>query len=173
MKKETKIKIAKELEESFSKYNTCYLIDYKQMPVWKMVELRKTLKRNNFKIKVVKNRLALKVIGDKYPELKPYFQKNTALAFTDRDPIALAKLLKDFSEQGKVLEIKAGLVEGKYLAPEMFSEIIKLNSKMDLIGKIGYMMSYPLTQFLRTLQTPLVNMGRLMSALKDKKEKES
>lgn len=170
MKKETKIKIVKELEEAFNQNNTCYLIDYKQMPVWKMVELRKTLKRNNFKLKVVKNRLALRAVGDRFPELRPYFQKNTAVAFTDKDPIALAKLLKEFSEQGKVLEIKAGVVEGYYLPPEMFDEVIKLNSKMDLIAKIGYLMSYPLTQFLRTWQTPLVNMGRLLSLLKQKKE---
>ena len=170
MKKETKYKIVQELEEAFKQNNTCYLVDYKQMPVWKMVELRKTLKRNNFKLKVVKNRLALRAIGDRWPELRPYFQKNTALAFSDRDPIALARLLKEFSEGGKVLEVKAGLVEGHYLSPEMFGQIVKLNSRMDLVGKIGYLMSYPLTQFLRTLQTPLVNMVRLLSVLKEKKE---
>ncbi|MGB4704969.1 MAG: 50S ribosomal protein L10 [Candidatus Saccharicenans sp.] len=169
MRKETKQKIVRELEQLIQDNHTWYLIDYKQMPVWKMVELRKLLRRNNFRLKVVKNRLALRAIGERYPELKPYFQKNNALAFTDRDPIALAKLLKEFSEQGKVLEIKAGVVEGHYLAPDLFGEIIKLNSKMDLIARIGYLMSYPLTQFLRTLQTPVVNMGRLLSALKDKK----
>ncbi len=169
MRKETKQKIVRELEQLIQNNHTWYLIDYKQMPVWKMVELRKLLRRNNFRLKVVKNRLALRAIGERYPELKPYFQKNNALAFTDRDPIALAKLLKEFSEQGKVLEIKAGVVEGHYLAPDLFGEIIKLNSKMDLIARIGYLMSYPLTQFLRTLQTPVVNMGRLLSALKDKK----
>ncbi|MDI6846431.1 MAG: 50S ribosomal protein L10 [Candidatus Saccharicenans sp.] len=169
MRKETKQKIVRELEQLIQDNHTWYLIDYKQMPVWKMVELRKLLRRNNFRLKVVKNRLALRAISERYPELKPYFQKNNALAFTDRDPIALAKLLKEFSEQGKVLEIKAGVVEGHYLAPDLFGEIIKLNSKMDLIARIGYLMSYPLTQFLRTLQTPVVNMGRLLSALKDKK----
>lgn len=170
MKKETKHKIVKELEESFEQNHTWYLVDYKQMPVSRMVELRKLLKRNNFRLKVVKNRLALKAIGQRFPELKPYFQKNNALAFTDSDPIALAKILQDFSDRGKVLEIKAGVIEGHYLAPEMFSEIIKLNSKMDLIGRVGYLISYPLSQLLRTLQTPLVNMGRLLSVLKDRKE---
>lgn len=170
MKKETKSKIVKELEETLSQNNTCYLVDYKEMPVWKMVELRKTLKRNNFKLRVVKNRLVLRAVGQKFPELKPYFQKNTAIAFSDRDPIGLARALKDFSEQGKVLEIKAGVIEGHPLAPEMFNEVIKLNSKTDLIARIGYLMSYPLTQFLRTWQTSLVNLGRLLSLLKQKKE---
>jgi len=41
---------------------------------------------------------------------------------------------------------------------------------MDLIARIGYMMSYPLLQFLRTLQAPLTNMGALLSVLKQKKE---
>jgi len=170
VKKETKYKIVKELEESLKQNHTWYLVDYKQMPVWKMVELRKLLKKNNFRLKVVKNRLALKAIGQRFPELKPYFQKNNALAFTDSDPIALAKMLQEFSDRGKVLEIKAGVMEGHYLAPDMFAEIIKLNSRMDLVARIGYLMSYPLSQFLRTLQTPLVNMGRLLSVLKDKKE---
>lgn len=68
MKKETKYKIVQELEESLNKNQTWYLVDYKQMPVWKMVELRKLLKRNNFRLKVVKNRLALKAIGQRFPE---------------------------------------------------------------------------------------------------------
>lgn len=170
MKKETKFKIVKELEEALSQNNTCYLVDYKQMPVWKMVELRKALKRNNFKLKVVKNRLALRAVGQRFPELKPYFQKNTAIAFSDKDPIGLAKALKDFSEQGKVLEIKTGVVEGHPLAPEMFNEVIKVNSKTDLIARIGYSMSYPLNQFLRTWQASLANLGRLLSLLKQKKE---
>ncbi|MDY0230904.1 MAG: 50S ribosomal protein L10 [Candidatus Saccharicenans sp.] len=170
MKKEAKFKIVKELEEALEKNHTWYLVDYKKMPVWKMVELRKLLKKNGYKLRVVKNRLALRAIGQRFPELKPYFQSRTALAFTDNDPIALARLLKDFSNQGEVLEIKAGVVEGHYLAPEMFADIVRLNSKKDLIARIGYLISYPLNQFLRTLQTPMVNMGRLLTGLKDKKE---
>ncbi|MDD8021384.1 MAG: 50S ribosomal protein L10 [Acidobacteriota bacterium] len=170
MKKETKYKIVSELEEALSQNNSIYLIDYKQMTAWEMVELRKSLKRRGFGLKVVKNRLALRAIGERFPELKPYFRQRTAIALTNEDPIALAKLLKDFSQQGKVLDIKAGIIEAHYLSPEMFAEIVRLNSKMDLIARIGYMMSYPLTQFLRTWQTPLVNMGRLLSVLKQKRE---
>ncbi|HOE14993.1 MAG TPA: 50S ribosomal protein L10 [Candidatus Saccharicenans sp.] len=170
MKKETKYKIVTELEQALSQNNSFYLIDYKQMTAWEMVELRKTLKRHGFQLKVVKNRLALRALGDRFPELKPYFRQKTAIAMTADDPIALARLLKDFSQQGKVLEVKAGLVEAHYLSPEMFGEIVKLNSKMDLIARIGYMMSYPLLQFLRTLQAPLTNMGALLSVLKQKKE---
>jgi len=68
-------------------------------------------------------------LGDRFPELKPYFRQKTAIAMTTDDPIALAKQLKDFSQQGKVLEIKAGIIEAHYLSPEMFGEIVKLNSK--------------------------------------------
>jgi large subunit ribosomal protein L10 len=170
VKKETKNKIVTELEEAISQNNSFYLIDYKQMTAWQMVGLRKALKRHGFKLRVVKNRLALRSLGDRFPELRPYFRQKTAIALAGEDPIALAKLLRDFSQQGKVLEIKAGIIEAHYLSPDMFAEIAKLNSKMDLIARIGYMMSYPLTQFLRTLQAPLIDMGRLLSVLKQKKE---
>jgi len=170
VKKETKNKIVTGLEEAISQNNSFYLIDYKQMTAWQMVELRKNLKRHGFQLKVVKNRLALRALADRFPELKSYFRHSTAIALTDQDPLALAKLLKDFSQQGKVLEVKAGIIEAHYLSPEMFGEIVKLNSKMDLIARIGYLMSYPLTQFLRTCQAPLINMGRLLSVLKTKRE---
>jgi hypothetical protein len=38
-----------------------------------------------------------------------------------------------------------------------------------LLGKIGYLMAYPLMQLLRTWQAPLTNIGLLLSQLKDKK----
>ena len=140
------------------------------MRVEQSVELRKLLRKNACSFKVVKNRLALRALEQKAPEgLKPYFRKTTAIAFADKDPIGLAKILKDYSAGGKILSVKAGVVDGQYMAAERFEEIVKLGSHDELLGKVGYMMAYPMSQFLRTLQAPLVNMGRLMSLLKEKK----
>jgi len=170
VKKEQKSKIVKELEETIEANGTFYLVDFKRMKVSQSVELRKALRKKSFVFRVVKNRLALKALRDRGPaELKPFFQNTTALAFSSQDPIGLAKALKEFSAQGKVLAVKAGVVEGTYMEPGRFDELAKLNSRNDLLGRIGYIMSYPLTQFLRTWQAPLVNTGRLLSQLKEKK----
>ena len=140
------------------------------MRVSQSVELRKILRKSDYSYQVVKNRLALRALQESAPgPLKPFFRKTTAIAFAEKDPIGLAKALRDYSAGGKVLAVKAGVVEGQYMAPERFDEIVRLTSRDELLGKVGYMMAYPMSQFLRTLQAPLVSMGRMWSLLKDKK----
>ena len=170
MKRESKDKIVKDLGKLFDANSTYYLVDFKRMRVSQSVELRKTLRKSSYFCKVVKNRLALRALRDRAPDpLKPFFQKTTAIAFAEKDPIGLARMLKDFSAGGKVLAVKAGVIEGSFMAPERFDEVVKLGSRDELLGKVGYMMAQPLSQFLRTLRAPLADMGRLWSLLQDKK----
>jgi large subunit ribosomal protein L10 len=170
VKRENKEEIVKGLGKAFVANGTYYLVDYKQMRVSQSVELRKILRKNSYSYKVVKNRLALRALQESAPEpLKPFFRKTTAIAFAEKDPIGLAKVLRDFSAGGKVLAVKAGVVEGHYMAPERFDEIVKLTSRDELLGKVAFMMAYPMSHFLRTLQAPLATMGRMWSLLKDKK----
>jgi large subunit ribosomal protein L10 len=146
-------------------------VDYKRMTVAQAVDLRKTLRKNGYAYKVIKNRLALRALGEKCPEaLRPYFQKPTAIAFAAEDPIQLAKILRDFSNQGKILAVKGGVVEGHYLAAERFDEISKLSSRADLMARFARLMAAPLVEFLRTLQAPLSSFGNLLNQLKIKKQ---
>jgi large subunit ribosomal protein L10 len=171
VKKEAKQPIIQDLVRLFDTNSTYYLVDFKKMKVSQSVELRKTLRKNAFTYKVIKNRLALRALGDKCPEpLRPFFQKPTAVAFAGKNPIQLAKLLKDFSNQGKVLAVKGGQVEGQYLAPGRFDEICRLTSREDLVGKIAFMMASPLHRLMRTLQAPLANVGILLGELKRTKK---
>ena len=115
------------------------------------MELRSQLRENDCSLKVIKNRLALRALMDELPiELKQYFRGPTAIAFTDKNPIILARLLKDFIVQNKILKVKAGLVEGEFLSEEQFPEIANLTSRDDLLAKLAYMIVYPLTQLLKT-----------------------
>ncbi len=170
MKKEQKTTIVQDLEKSFQAHDTYYLVDYKRLTVAQAVELRKLLRKNGFAYKVVKNRLALRALEGRCPgELAPFFRKSTGVAFGGSDPILLAKLLQEFSAGGKVLSVKAGVVEGMYMAPPRFDEVVKLGSKNDLRARLAGMMASPLRRFLAALQSPLTHTGLLMGQLKDKK----
>lgn len=170
MKKEVKQPIVESLERLFASNGTYYLVDFKKMKVAQSVELRKTLRKNAFTYKVIKNRLALRALGDACPEeLRPLFQKPTAVAFADRDPILLAKILKDFSNQGKILAVKGGRVEGRLMPAERFEEVCRMSSREDLVGKIAFLMASPLHRLMRTLQAPLSNVGILLGELKKTK----
>ncbi len=171
MKKEAKQQNVKSLEGILGANSTFYLVDYKRMKVSQTVELRKLLRKSSYAYKVVKNRLALRALRDRSPaELRPFFEKPTAIAFAAKDPIGLAKILKDYSAQGKVLAVKCGVVEGLYMAPERFDELTKLSSRDDLMAKFARLLAAPLVQLARTLQAPLSNFGNLLGQLKTKKQ---
>ncbi len=174
MKKATKSARIDDLNVLFRENPTLYLFDYTKMTVAQATALRKALRKQGASLKVVKNRLALRAMGDVVPaDLKPAFRKPTAVAYTAADPIALAKAVKEFSVQTKAMALKGGLVEGRYFAAERFDEVVKMASRPELVGKIAFLMASPLIKLLRTLQAPLVNVGLLMGQLKDKKSKES
>jgi large subunit ribosomal protein L10 len=170
VKKEEKQPIVQTLERLFETNSTYYLVDFKRMKVAQAVELRKILRKNGFTYKVIKNRLALRALGEKCPEtLRPFFQKPTAIAFAGQDPVLLAKTLKDFSNQGKILAVKGGQVEGHLMPAERFDEVTKLGSRKEQLGKLGYLIANPLHRLMRTLQAPLGNVGILLGELNKKK----
>ena len=141
------------------------------MKVIQSIALRKLLRKDSHSFRVVKNRLVLKAMKDRCPEeLKPSFEKATALAYTESNPIGLAKILRDFSDRGKILSIKGGVLEGLYMTPEQFDEISRLNSREDLLGKIGFLIAQPLSQFLGALQAPSSRLAGMMDQLKAKKK---
>jgi large subunit ribosomal protein L10 len=170
VKKEAKIPIVQTLEGLFGSNDTYYLVDFKRMTVAQAVELRKLLRKSGYSYKVIKNRLALRALGEKCPEpLRSFFQKPTAIAFADKDPVGLAKILRDFSNQGKVLAVKGGVVEGQLMPAARFDEVSRLPSRNELLGRLAGMMAQPLRRFLGTLQSPLGNFGLLLGELKKKK----
>lgn len=170
MKKENKESQVKELSEAFESHDTFYLLDFMNMPVSQSVQLRRRLRDQSYTFRVIKNRLALRALReDLSDDLREFFQGPTAIAFALQDPIGLARILRDFSTEHKVLSIKAGIFEGQFLPAQKFEEIANLASREDLLAKLGFLMSYPLTKLLRTWQAPLDSLGRLLSQLKTKK----
>lgn len=168
--REKKENLVSEISKVFKQNESFYLIDFINLPVSKSIELRKQLRDNSCSLKVIKNRLALRALSEELPDdLRGNFRGPTAIAFTSENPLHLARLLRDFSVQHKVLRIKAGLIEGQYLAEERFSEIAAISSREDLLAKMGFLLAYPLSKLLRTWQAPLNSIGSLLSQLKTKK----
>ena len=168
--REKKESLIQEINANFAKYDSFYLFDFINMPVAKTMELRKQLHENSFPLKVVKNRLALRALTEDLPEdLKEHFRGPTAIAFASENPLQLARMLRDFSNQHRVLKFKAGLLEGQFLPEDQFETVANLTSRKDLIAKIGFLMANPLIKFLWTWQAPMDSLGRLLSQLKSKK----
>jgi len=169
VKREQKEKVIKDLEDSFEKMNTFYLVDFKGITVSQSIKLRRLMRENSFSFRVIKNRLALRALREEFPEdLREGFQGPTAIAFSSQESLSLARLLKNFSEENNVLKVKGGIVEGQFLSPEKFVEIASLTSRDDLLNKTAYLMAFPLIKLSRTWQSSLLSLGRMLSQLKTK-----
>jgi len=170
VKREEKEKFIQDLTNTFEKIDNFYLVDFKGITVSQSTELRRLMRENSYSFQVIKNRLALRALKEDFPEsISGCFQGPTALVLAPQDPLGLARMLKDFSEQNKVLKVKGGMLEGQFVAPERFNEIAKLTSREDLLQKMAYLMAFPLLRLVRTWQAPLLSLGRVWSQLKEKK----
>jgi large subunit ribosomal protein L10 len=131
-----------------------FLFDYKGISVPQVTELRRQVREKGGEYQVVKNRLMLRAIGGTaLAELESEFDGPTAAVFGD-DPVGLAKVLTDFAGEAKVLEFKAGLVEGRPIAAAEVAQIASLPSREALIAKLVFL-----------LQSPISGLARVLAAL--------
>ncbi len=129
-----------------------FLVGFKGVSVPQVTDLRHRVRESGGQFVVVKNRMLLRAIeGSALEELKEHFQGPVAIAYSDKDPVALAKALSDFAKEVPVLEFKAGLVEGRTVAVEEILEIAMLPSRDELVEKLAFLLQSPISRFVRAL----------------------
>ena len=93
------------LEGAFKGSDVAILIDYKGINVPQVTQLRSELRKAKAKYKVVKNSLARRALkGTTFETLSAEFEGMTAVAYTDKDPVALAKALTAFMKSAPTSE---------------------------------------------------------------------
>ncbi len=158
-----------ELKERFNENANIFLVDFKGLTVSQSNELRNKMRECDSYFKVVKNRLALKALESQDDKLAPLFRGPTAIAYNNHDPVKLAKILVSFSKENRVLKVKGGLAEGKFVEGNKINEIANLPSREVLMAKLTYLIAFPLINMLQLIKAPILNFGLLMNQLKDKK----
>jgi large subunit ribosomal protein L10 len=145
-----------ELVESYQKGMAAaphvFLISYKGISVPQVTELRRRIRDVGGTYAVVKNRLVLRAIDGKVlEELKAEFQGPTAVAFSNDDPVSLAKTLTEYAKEVPALEFKASLVDSQTVEAREVKEIASLPSREELITKLVFLLQSPITSFVRIL----------------------
>lgn len=156
---EIKKQIVEEIKEKFSKAQSAVIVDYRGLNVEEVTELRKKMREAGVDYKVYKNtltRLAAKETG--YEALLGDLTGPNAIAFGYHDPVTPAKILNDFAKDHKKLELKAGVVEGKYCNLEEIKAIAEIPPREVLLAKL-----------LGSIKSPLSNLAYLLQAIADKK----
>lgn len=129
-----------------------FLVGFQGIKVGQADDLRRRVRECGGSYEVVKNRLALIAVkGQAMEGLSEHFSGPTAVAFSNDDPVALAKALTDFAKDFPVLEFKAGLLNGQAVAGDEIKAIASLPTREELIAKLLYLMKSPISRFVQGL----------------------
>ena len=119
------------------------LVKYEGIKVSEDTELRAALRKAGVEYTVMKNTLtgrACDIAG--YGDMKQYLSGMTAIAISQDDPLAPAKVMKEFADKIECFEIKAGFVDGGVLDAAGVEALAATPSKEVLIAKMmGSLMS--------------------------------
>lgn len=162
------------LRDKFNESKVVILADYLGMNVGSMNELRKKMRESGSKFKVVKNTLTKRVVRElNLDGLEKYLEGPTALATNSNDPVAPAKVLKDFAKQYKELKVKAGVLEGKVVDVSAIQALADLPPREVLLAQVVGGMQAPLAGFAGTLQGVLRKFVYALEAVRQKKAGEN
>ncbi len=174
MLKQEKSEFVDWMKGEFNSAQSVVIADYRGLDVAQMTELRAKCREVGVSFRVVKNTLTL--LASKGTPMEPISELlvgPTAVAWHDEDPGAPAKVLVDFAKkkQNVALEIKGASLSGRLLtADEVKNVLATMPNRDELMGKMaGLLLAGP--QKLHGVLSAGPNMlGRLLGALKDKKE---
>lgn len=158
---ESKQKLVAEVTEKVKNSAAGVVVDYTGITVANDTELRKELREAGVEYTVIKNTLTKRVFEASGYEFGDIFNGMTALAVSEKDPLAPAKIISKYADKIETFNIKAGYMDGKTLSVDEVVALSKVPSKEELLAKL-----------LGSIQSPLYGFARAIQAICDKQNEE-
>lgn len=129
------------------------LVKYEGITVEDDTKLRAALRKAGVEYSVKKNSMIGRACeGAGYGSLKEHLHGMNGIAISATDPVAAAKIMKEYADKIESFEIKAGFVDGEVLDANGVNALAAVPSKEILIGRMLGSMMGPLNSFARLLQ---------------------
>ena len=157
---EKKQQAVAELAERIKNSVSGVLVNYQGITVEDDTAMRKALREAGVKYMVVKNSLTGRACDEVgYSEMKQYLNGMTAIAISENDAVAPAKVLKKYAEKVESFKILAGYLDGAVIDEKTVNELADIPNKETLVAK-----------FLGSIQAPLYGLAYALQAIADKQE---
>jgi large subunit ribosomal protein L10 len=159
---ETKKVQVQEIAEKFQAAASVVVVDYRGLTVAQVTELRKQLREAGIEFKVYKNTLtrrATEIVG--VDGINEFLTGPNAVAFSNEDVVAPAKIINEFAKKNEALEIKAGIIEGNVSSADDVKALAELPSREGLLSML-----------LSVLQAPVRNFALATKAVAEQKEEQ-
>jgi large subunit ribosomal protein L10 len=132
------------LKTELAKVSTVILTTFQGITVENDTKLRRAVQAAGGKYKVVKNTLAERAgAGTPIENLLKDLSGTNSIAYSQNDPVALAKALTKVAKDVPAFQFKAGLVEGRVISIAEIQQLANLPSKEELISKVMFLLNAP------------------------------
>ena len=173
--KAKKIEQVEELSSELKNVSNVIVATYSKLTVEKDYELRKTLRSTGAKYRVVKNTLAERASkGTKVEEGLKNLHGVTSIAYTEGDPVALAKALSKYAKDNPEFTFKAGVVEGRVISIQDIEALANMPSKEEIYSKLLFLLNAPAQRLVTAINAVGRNLAVVVDqGVKEKKFKEA
>jgi large subunit ribosomal protein L10 len=154
-----------ELRKRLADAKYLFFTNYAGLTVEQITRLRTELRKDGSTYSVVKNTLFSRAAGEELAkQVDPFLTGPTGIVFSQSDPVAPAKALKQFSDDVKPLAVKAALVDGQILDATQVLALASLPPKAELQAKVLGLLSSPMRGFVGVLAANPSGFVRVLSA---------
>ena len=155
---EQKKAVVESLADKMGRATSGVLVKYEGITVDQDTKMRAALRAAGVEYAVIKNTLIGKACDKAgFEALKPNLEGMNAIAFSYGDPIAPAKILKEYAEKIESFEIRGGILDGAVVDAATVNELADIPPKEVLVAKL-----------LGSIQSPLYKFAYVLQAIVDK-----
>jgi large subunit ribosomal protein L10 len=168
---EQKKAIVAEVNDVASSALSAIAAEYRGLTVEEMTALRREARNNGVYLRVVKNSLARRAVENTdFACMQEGMTGPLILAFSQEDPGAAARVIKDFAKEHKLLEVRMVSIGGKMLAVNDIETLAKMPTYDQAISMLMAVMKAPVEKLARTMKEVPGKLVRTVAAIKDAKE---
>ena len=170
-----KVEQVEKLSGDLEKVSSVIVATYTKLTVAQDFELRKVLRSSGAKYRVVKNTLAERAAkGTKISEALKNLQGVTSIAYTEGDPVAMAKALSKYAKDNPEFTFKAGVVEGRVITVKEIESLATMPSKEEVYAKLLFLINSPAQRLVTVMNAVGRNLAVVVNqGVQEKKFKEA
>ena len=148
----------KELTEKIQGAVAGVLVNYTGITVDQDTALRTALRNAGVDYHVYKNTMTARACAAAgYADMEQYLTGMNALAVSSTDPVAAAKILKEYADKIETFNLVAGFIDGGVINAAQVEDLASTPSKEVLLGRL-----------LGSIQAPLYSLARVLTAVTEK-----
>jgi len=169
--KQKKEEILKKLETNLKKAKIVVFVNFHGLSVSLANELRKILRSADVTYMVAKKTLIKKALESfGFSGEMPKLDGEIAIAVSNSDPIASAKVLEEFAKKNKdKIKLSGGVFENKYIGAETVAMLANIPPREILLGQIVNIINSPIQELVVALNGITTKFVRTLGEIAKKK----